>query len=52
MKIEISGITINTIIGCYPHERAEPQNLIIDLSVALYSSNWLQPDNLESTARS
>ena len=49
MKIEISGITTNTIIGCYPHERANAQDLIIDLSISLYSSNWLQPDNLETT---
>src|SRR3989338_304120 len=49
MKIEISGITTNTIIGCHPHERVKPQDLIIDLSVSLYASNWLQPDNLEVT---
>lgn len=49
MKIEISGITTKAIIGCYPHERANAQDLIIDLSVLLYSSNWLQPDNLETT---
>ena len=49
MRIEVSGITTNTIIGCYPHERTTPQKLIIDLSASLHASNWLNPDNLETT---
>ena len=48
-KIEIAGITTNTIIGCYPHERIAPQQIIIDLSISLYLLNWLQPDDLATT---
>lgn len=33
MKIEIKGLTLNTIIGILPSEKESPQRLIIDITI-------------------
>lgn len=49
MYIEISGINVATIIGCYDYERVQNQDLIIDLHVKIYRSNWMNIDQIHTT---
>ncbi len=49
MQIQVNGIKISTIIGCYPNERIHKQDLIINLMVDLYNYNWLDDDRLDKT---
>lgn len=49
MQIQIKGINTHTIIGCYPDERLNKQDLIINLQVDLYNYNWLDDDRLDTT---
>jgi dihydroneopterin aldolase / 2-amino-4-hydroxy-6-hydroxymethyldihydropteridine diphosphokinase len=49
MKINVNGISTKTIIGCYDYERQKEQEVIIDVSLKLYPSNWIKPDSLEIT---
>ena len=48
-QIKIQGIKCNLIIGCLPYERNISQELIIDLNVFLYTHNWHEKDNLNTT---
>jgi len=49
MKININGITSKTIIGCYDYERNAEQDVLVDVCLELYPSNWVKPDDLETT---
>ncbi|MCC2625183.1 MAG: folK [Burkholderiales bacterium] len=49
MKININGIATQTIIGCYDYERNKEQEVLIDICIELYQSNWTKPDILETT---
>lgn len=49
MKIKIKGIEETIIIGCYEHEKTQHQLIIADVECELYTYNWLNKDNLETT---
>ncbi|MCY4177964.1 MAG: dihydroneopterin aldolase [Endozoicomonadaceae bacterium] len=48
-KVKISGLQVETIIGCYPEERNKTQPLIIDLALGTDLSPALNSDNLKHT---
>jgi 2-amino-4-hydroxy-6-hydroxymethyldihydropteridine diphosphokinase/dihydroneopterin aldolase len=48
-SININGIAVSAIIGCYDYERIHTQNLLIDVSAKLYGHNWLNQDKLDTT---
>lgn len=49
MKIKVNEINSKAIIGCYPHEREQVQDILIDISLELYPNNWICPDSLDTT---
>jgi dihydroneopterin aldolase/2-amino-4-hydroxy-6-hydroxymethyldihydropteridine diphosphokinase len=49
MIIQIDGIHVESIIGCYDYERNKPQQLQINLNIKLYSYNWIKEDRLNTT---
>ena len=49
MKITINKIATSAIVGCYLHERSQPQDLTIDLDIKLYPYNWINQDTLDTT---
>lgn len=49
MKISVNGIACKTIIGCYDYERDKEQDIIIDINLELYNSDWIRPDSLDTT---
>jgi len=49
MELKINGILGQVLIGCYPHERLESQEIEISLQIALYSYNWIDTDKLDTT---
>ena len=49
MKIKISSIVVQTLIGCYGYEREGTQDVIVDIEAELYSYNWVTQDKLDTT---
>ncbi|MCX8514144.1 MAG: 2-amino-4-hydroxy-6-hydroxymethyldihydropteridine diphosphokinase [Pseudomonadota bacterium] len=49
MIIQVDGIHVDSIIGCYDYERNNPQPIQINLKVKLYSHNWIEQDLLNTT---
>lgn len=49
MKIEITGIENNIIIGCHDYEKKSPQPVIIDLIAVLDDYDWLTQDLINTT---
>lgn len=45
----IKGLRLNTIIGCYDHEKLAPQPVIIDLDMAWDIERAAQSDDLVDT---
>lgn len=49
MKIRVSNIVAQTLIGWYDYERKHTQDVIIDIEAELYSYNWVMQDKLDTT---
>lgn len=50
MEILVNGINVSTIIGCYEHERIAPQELVLNLKLAIDSTDQIhETDALNTT---
>lgn len=45
----IRGLEINTIIGCYDHEKVKPQRIVLDIEMAWDIEAAAQSDDLSDT---